>query len=412
MTQPTRPALPGPGTLTSRIDPDRPSTAASSPLSAAASRVAARLAVSGTPVTTAPLAAHQLDARSWSEAVAMLAAGTPQNTIRSYASAAQYIAGWFRLRFGEDITLPIPASAAVRFVLDHLPSRSSSGEFTEPSLPSDIDLALVAAGFKATSGPLKPSSVNHRLSYLSRVHKASRLPSPLDHPEVRALLRAARAIAARSPGSAPRKAPALTRDHMLAMLEHCDHSLTGKRDRALLLFGWATGGRRRSEIAAANVRNLRRLSLDAFDYVLDFSKTNQLGEIAPEDHKPLRGAAAQAMSSWLAASGIEEGSIFRRITSDGRIGAPLTDQSVSRIVTRLAQRAGLEGHYTAHSLRSGFVTQAHIDQVPAPEAMAMTGHASMSVYNSYYRSDPDRPRRSANLIDPPTSDHPTRHRNS
>lgn len=351
-----------------------------------------------------------MDARTWTDAVAMLAAGTPENTVRSYASAAQYIAGWYRLRFGEDISLPIPASAAVRFVLDHLPSRSAAGDFTQPALPTDIDHALVAAGCKSATGPLKPSTVNHRLSYLSRVHKASRLASPLDHPEVRALLRAGRAIAARSPKSAPRKAPALTRDHMLALLEQCDQSLTGMRDRALLLFGWATGGRRRSEIAAANMRNLRRLALNAFDYVLDFSKTNQLGEIAPEDFKPLRGATAQAMSAWLGASGIEEGPIFRRITSQGTVGAPLTDQAVSRIVTRLAERAGLDGHFTAHSLRSGFVTQAHIDQVPAAEAMSMTGHASMTVYNSYYRSDPDRPRRSANLIDPPPPDDPARPR--
>jgi len=72
-------------------------------------------------------------------------------------------------------------------------------------------------------------------------------------------------------------------------------------------------------------------------------------------------------------------------------------------VTRFAERAGLHGHFTAHSLRSGFVTQAHIDQVPPGEAMAMTGHASVAVYNSYYRSDPDRPTRSANLIDPPSA---------
>jgi integrase len=402
MTQTTPPDVPGPlapesGSPEADLQPSR----SAAPLTATASRVAARLAESRSDVTTPALVADQLDARTWSDAVAMLAAGTPQNTVRSYASAAQYIAGWFRLRFGEDITLPVPASAAVRFVLDHLPGRLPSGEFTQPALPADIDRALVAAGFKSTVGPLKPSTVNHRLSYLSRVHKASHLASPLDHTDVRSLLRAARSIAARSPRSAPRKAPALTRDHMHALLQQCDQSLTGKRDRALLLFGWATGGRRRSEIAGANMRNLRRLSLDAFDYVLDFSKTNQLGEISPEDFKPLRGAAAQAMSAWLGASSIEEGPIFRRITSQGGVGAPLTDQAVSRIVTRLAERAGLDGHFTAHSLRSGFVTQAHIDQVPAAEAMAMTGHASITVYNSYYRSDPDRPRRSANLIDPP-----------
>lgn len=388
------------------IQPDRPSTgsqpaATSANLASLASRVAARLSDAAHAVSTPALSPGNMDVGTWNQAVSMLAAGTPANTQRSYASAAQYLAAWYRLRFGTDIALPVPPAATVRFVLDHLPSRTPQGDFIPPALPSDIDQALLASGCKSKSGPLAVATVNHRLSYLSRLHKAARLPSPTDHPEVKALLRAARAIAARSPGSAQKKAPAILREHMLAMLALCDHTLTGKRDRALLLFGWATGGRRRSEIAGADMRNLMRSGLEAFDYVLAFSKTNQLGEVSPSDHKPLRGSAAQAMSSWLAASGIEHGPIFRRITSDGSLGAPLTEQAVSRIVTNLAIKAGLEGNFTAHSLRSGFVTQAHLDGIPAPEGMAMSGHASISVYNAYYRPDASRNPRSANLIDPP-----------
>ena len=374
----------------------------SAPLASVAARVAHRLASAGLPLTTAPLQPGEMDASTWSEAMSMVAAGTPSNTKRSYASAAQYLSAWYRLRFGQDISLPIPEAAAVRFVLDHLPSRDKAGAFLPPSLPADIDSALVASGCKASPGPLATATVNHRVSFLSRIHKASRFPSPMDSPQVQTLLRAARSVAARTPGSAPKKAPALTRDDMQLLLDQCDHSLTGKRDRALLLFGWATGGRRRSEIAGADMRNLIRRGLNAYDYILLLSKTNQLGELSPSAYKPLRGAAADAMSSWLSASGITDGFIFRTITSDSQLGAPLTDQAVSKIVTRRAEAARLQGHFTAHSLRSGFVTQAHIDGIPAPEAMAMTGHASVPVYNSYFRPDPSRNQRSANLIDAPS----------
>jgi integrase len=372
------------------------------PLAYIATKVATRLAASGLPLTTAPLEPEHLDAATWSEAISMVEAGTPLNTKRSYASAAQYIAAWYLLRFGQNISLPIPQAAAIRFVLDHLPSRDRAGGFLPPSLPADINAALVSSGCKASPGPLAMATVNHRISFLSRVHKSSRLPSPTDSPEVQTLLRAARAVAVRAPGAAPKKAAALTRDDMQTILDKCDHSLTGKRDRALLLFGWCTGGRRRSEIASANMRNLIRCGMNSYDYILLLTKTNQLGEISPDAHKPLRGAAADAMSSWLSASGITEGPIFRNITSDGQVGAPLTEPSVSKIVTRRATAAGLKGHFTAHSLRSGFVTQSHLDGVPAPEAMAMTGHTSLSVYNSYFRSDPSRDHRSANLIDAPS----------
>lgn len=43
----------------------------------------------------------------------------------------------------------------------------------------------------------------------------------------------------------PRK-EALTRDVLEMLLASCDDSLRGLRDQALLLFAWASGGRRRS----------------------------------------------------------------------------------------------------------------------------------------------------------------------
>ena len=50
--------------------------------------------------------------------------------------------------------------------------------------------------------------------------------------------------------SEPKRQRALTRDPLQLLLATCDESLKGKRDRALLLFGWATGGRRREHLDA------------------------------------------------------------------------------------------------------------------------------------------------------------------
>lgn len=71
------------------------------------------------------------------------------------------------------------------------------------------------------------------------------------------------------------------------MLATCDDSLKGKRDRALLLFAWASGGRRRSEVAAADMKFLKRLAPGAFSYELAFSKSNQSGIDRPDNHKPV-----------------------------------------------------------------------------------------------------------------------------
>lgn len=61
------------------------------------------------------------------------------------------------------------------------------------------------------------------------------------------------------------------------MLATCDDSLEGLRDRALLCFGLASCGRRRSEIAAAETATMRDLRKVGEIYRLEYSKTQQVG---------------------------------------------------------------------------------------------------------------------------------------
>jgi hypothetical protein len=74
--------------------------------------------------------------------------------------------------------------------------------------------------------------------------------NPTLDPTVHELVsRIPRAYAAR--GAVPGRKAALTRDPLEAMLATCTDGLVGVRDRAALLFAFASGGRRRSEVAAA-----------------------------------------------------------------------------------------------------------------------------------------------------------------
>jgi integrase len=51
-----------------------------------------------------------------------------------------------------------------------------------------------------------------------------------------------------------------------------------------------------------------------------------------------------------------------------------------------ARLAGLEGDFGAHSLRSGFVTEAGRQNVPMKEAMQLTGHRSLATFLRYFQS--------------------------
>lgn len=59
---------------------------------------------------------------------------------------------------------------------------------------------------------------------------------------------------------------------------------------------------------------------------------------------------------------------------------------MARIVQRRAKLAGLEGDWAAHSLRSGFVTEAGRQRVPMGDVMAMTEHRSVSTEMGYFQA--------------------------
>ncbi|MGF0238154.1 tyrosine-type recombinase/integrase [Rhodococcus sp. IEGM1300] len=66
--------------------------------------------------------------------------------------------------------------------------------------------------------------------------------------------------------------------------------------------------------------------------------------------------------------------------------APLSADQVARIVQRRAKLAGLEGDWAAHSLPSGFVTEAGRQGVPLGEVMAMTEHRSVISVMGYFEA--------------------------
>jgi integrase len=314
----------------------------------------------------------------------LLAEAAAANTTRSYASALRYWAGWHVARYGVELALPVSEAAVLQFVVDHVVRRSADGELAW-ELPTAVDQALMAAGLKAKLGPWRLATVRHRVAVLSTAHRLKQMPNPCEQPAIRTVLsRAARAAVKR--GVRPRKKTAITLAELEAMLATCDDSLEGLRDRALLCFGFASGGRRRSEIAAADLRDLRRIGPQGYIYRLEHSKTQQAGVTASSTpDKPILDRAAQALEAWLVAAGITEGAIFRRLWKD-TVGPALSPAAIAEIVQRRTRLAGLEGDFGGHSLRSGFVTEASRQGVSLPAIMAMTEHRAVTSVMGYFQS--------------------------
>lgn len=312
----------------------------------------------------------------------LLREGESKNTLASYRSALRYWAAWHAMRYGCQIDLPIPVSSLLQFIVDHAERITEKGLASE--LPLDIDVALVNGGFKGKLGPLAHNTLVHRIAVLSKAHQIRDLENSCHDARVRELLSRTRKAYAKR-GVLPNKKDALTKDPLQLMLASCDDGLRGRRDRALLLFAWSSGGRRRSEVADADMKFLKRVST-GFIYTLVHSKTNQSGRDRPENEKPLLGSAASAMRDWLEASKISDGPIFRQVRKGGQLGPALAASAVRDIVKYRSSLCGIEGSFSAHSLRSGFVTEAGRQNMPLAETMAMTGHQSISTVLGYVRA--------------------------
>jgi integrase len=325
----------------------------------------------------------------------LLREGESKNTMASYKSALRYWAAWYGIRYGGQIQLPVPSPCVLQFIVDHAERTTDKGLVSE--LPALIDQTLVQAGYKGKLGALAHNTLVHRIAVLSKAHQVRELKNPCQDPTVRELLSRTRKAYAKR-GALPQKKEALTKNPLQAILATCDDSLRGKRDRALLLFAWASGGRRRSEVTGADMQFLKPIP-EGFVYNLAYSKTNQAGVDLPENNKPLLGVAAAALTDWLLASGISEGAIFRSVRKGGHLGEALSPAAVRAIVKERCALAGIGGKFSAHSLRSGFVTEASRQKVPLGETMAMSGHSSVRAVLGYFRMDSLAHNSAAKLLD-------------
>lgn len=228
----------------------------------------------------------------------------------------------------------------------------------------------------------KISTIERRIASLSRYMQLNKLENPCYDKYILILLRKL----TEKYGCSKSWGHAITLDVLNAMLSTCkEDGLIGIRDAALLLFGFSSGGRRRTEIATATLENLRKNPDGSFIYELGKSKTNKTGE---SDPKPLVGRAAVALTYWLNESGIKEGGIFRAVRRGNRISShSISNKQVARIVKLRIEKAGYNpSEYTAHSLRSGFVTESGKRGKPIGDIMAMTGHRSLKEVMRYYKS--------------------------
>lgn len=94
-----------------------------------------------------------------------------------------------------------------------------------------------------------------------------------------------------------------------------------------------------------------------------------------------------ALTGWLQAAGITDGPVFRGVGKNNKPGTrPLHPESISDLVQLAVGRAGIDPTlYSAHSLRAGFVTYAHLRGATDRAIAHQTRHRSLATIGVYVR---------------------------
>ena len=197
-----------------------------------------------------------------------------------------------------------------------------------PASPAAVATYLAACADRK----LKASTIARQLAAIRIWHVRKGYDVPTNAGTVKAVHRGIR----RHLGARVEQKAAATAKIIAAMLRQIPDGLTGARDRALLLLGFAAA-LRRSELVGLTVADIERRPEGVFVHIRK-SKTDQeaLGHVVPVPHgSKLR--PVEALDAWLTAAGITEGYLFRPIRKGGLLQVEaLTDRSVATIVKRYA----------------------------------------------------------------------------
>lgn len=227
------------------------------------------------------------------------------------------------------------------------------------------------------------ATIQRRLAAIAKAHRALSHDDPCRTAIVKATMSGIR----RTKGTAQREARALQRDDLFAVLGLMGDRTIDRRDKALLLVGFA-GAFRRSELVGFDCGDVEH---DRGGIILHLrrSKTDQTGQgrkIAIP-HGRTRWCPVRHLTDWLAHAEIVQGPLFRSVDRHGHISRDrLSGDAVSMIIKRRVEAAGFNpATFSGHSLRAGLATSAAMLGASSWKIREQTGHKSDAMLARYIR---------------------------
>jgi integrase len=350
---------------------------------------------------------------------ATAAVGAPLTPRRPPGSDPDEVRDWFDRE--TIVSLPAPAAsfaAAEAAAADYRRAaradntrrayRAAVAHFTDwcaahAQVPLPAAPETVAAFLAAEAGRgLAVNTLRLRHAALRYLHLLAGYPPPTASPMVSATFAGIR----RAHRRPLRKKTALVLDPLRAAVQAIPDSLPGRRDRALILVGFAAA-LRPSELARLDVGAVTRHD-DGIALFLPWRKNDQEAQgtivwlpVGRTDLCPVR-----ALEAWLAAAEIVEGPLFRRlwrlppprvrrggkqkpIAERYRMGSnPIDTDSIALVIKKWTGIAGFDSAaFAGHSLRRGAISSGVAQGVHIARLKQFSGHASLKSLEEYVELD-------------------------
>ena len=264
------------------------------------------------------------------------------NTLRAYSNDSRAFADWCR----------------------------TQGLSSLPATP-----ATVAAYLRAESSTKSTATIRRRAATIARMHKAAGVSNPCEHEFVKLALKGV----SKANGTDQTQAAPLSERDALTICAHIGTSLKDARDMALLLVGRDLLARA-SELVALDVADIEWAENGALVRVRR-RKTSTATQVCYVGQ-----GAATALRAWLTRAEINEGVVFRSVTSGGNLAAStIGTRDVRRILKGMAVRAGLAhaAGISGHSLRVGMAQDLVAADLDIAAVMQAGGWASPTMVSRY-----------------------------
>lgn len=251
------------------------------------------------PALAGPERTDQLAALLGEEDIATLrhlaSEGIGENSLKALTSDCSYLEGWCVAATGEHLPWPAPVPLILKFIAHHLWDPDKKRSDPSHGMPEDVagtledqKLLRIPKNTVGLRPPHAVSTVQRRLASWSTLHRWRGVQGDFSAPDVRSALRLAIRVADQPKARKSRKA--LTADLLERLLATCDGMdyaapcLVDLRDKALLLVGFASGGRRRSELSGLRLTQIASedpLPADPNDPGSDLLQPPACGSAAP-----------------------------------------------------------------------------------------------------------------------------------